>query len=415
MGDKVRDAVGCATAFRRNFMAVIGMTAVTLASGISMAHATPVLLHARQAKQTNQINQAKPPLVLATQGNFFVGGSYTQTKDGQIMTGQMYVQYQIPAHKKHPYPIVMIHGGGQTGEGYYQTLDGREGWATYFLRRGYAVYVVDQVDRGRSGYFTETYGPTRRPNTKAMMQRFSVPQDTMQYPQAKLHTQWAGSGKVGDPVFDQFFAGNVEDMVDLTMLEAMNRSAGDALLDKIGPVILLVHSQSGPIGWTLANDRPQQIKGLIAVESSGPPFHELAEIGAPDWYKYDAEKMARPFGITQTSLTYSPAVTSAADLKPVLQDKADQPDLAKCYLQAEPAHQLPEMAHVKILMVGSEASYHVPYDHCTSAYLTQAGVKHDFVRVPSVGINGNGHFMMIEKNSDQVAAFLAHWLDQNVH
>lgn len=359
--------------------------------------------------------QKTPPLALATQGNFFIGGNYMQTKDGQIMAGQMYVQYQIPAHKKHPYPIVMIHGGGQTGEGYYQTLDGREGWATYFLRRGYAVYVVDQVDRGRSGYFTEVYGPTRRPNTRAMMQRFSVPEDGMAYPQAKLHTQWAGSGKVGDPTFDQFFAGNVEDMTDLTQLEAMNRSAGDALLDKIGPVILLVHSQSGPIGWTLANDRPDRIRGLIAVESSGPPFHELIEKGAPDWYRYDDKKMARPFGITQNTLTYSPPIGNASDLHPVLQDQPDQPDLAKCYLQAEPARQLPEIAKVKILMIGSEASYHVPYDHCTSEYLTQAGVKHDFVRMPSVGIHGNGHFMMIEKNSDQIAAYLARWMDKNVH
>jgi hypothetical protein len=98
-----------------------------------------------------------------------------------------------------------------------------------------------------------------------------------------------------------------------------------------------------------------------------------------------------------------------------LQDKADQPELAKCYLQAEPARQLPEMAKVKILMIGSEASYHVPYDHCTSDYLTQAGVKHDFVRMPSVGIHGNGHFMMIEKNSDQIAAYLARWMDKNIH
>ena len=115
-------------------------------------------------------------MTLSTQGNFFVGGHYMQTKDGrQIMIGQMYVQYQIPAHKTHPYPIVMIHGGGQTGEGYYETPDGREGWATWFLRRGYAVYVVDQVDRGRSGYFTEAYGPPRAPNTKAMPATSAAP------------------------------------------------------------------------------------------------------------------------------------------------------------------------------------------------------------------------------------------------
>ncbi|HTH97701.1 MAG TPA: alpha/beta hydrolase [Stellaceae bacterium] len=366
------------------------------------------------AKEAAPAKGAKPPLVLATQGNFFVGGHYVQTKnDHQIMIGQMYVEYQIPAHRKHPYPIVMIHGGGQTGEGYYETPDGREGWATWFLRRGYAVYVVDQVDRGRSGYFTEAYGPTRAPNTKAMMQRFSVPQETMEYPQAKLHTQWPGTtGKVGDPVFDQFYAGNVEDMTDLTRLEAMNRAAGDALIDKIGPIILLVHSQSGPIGWTLANDRPDKIKALVAVESSGPPFYNVDEIGAPNWFKYST-KLARPWGPTQTNLSYDPPVNTPADLKPTLQAKADGPDLVQCYLQGAPVHKLPDMAKVPILMVGSAASYHVPYDHCTSEYLTQAGVKHDFIRLPSVGIHGNGHFMMIEKNSDQVAGFIEGWIERH--
>ena len=45
------------------------------------------------------------------------------------------------------------------GTTYTGTPDGREGWAQYFVRRGYAVYVVDQPGRGRSGYLTEVYGP----------------------------------------------------------------------------------------------------------------------------------------------------------------------------------------------------------------------------------------------------------------
>src|SRR5688572_14487437 len=81
--------------------------------------------------------------VVDEQGYFFVGGRYTQTKDGQIMAGQMFVQYQIPRERRHRYPIVMWHGGGQTGTNFLGTPDGRKGWADYFLARGYAVYVVD--------------------------------------------------------------------------------------------------------------------------------------------------------------------------------------------------------------------------------------------------------------------------------
>src|SRR4051812_24624928 len=187
---------------------------------------------------------AGSPLSIVHQGYFFVAGKYSDAKDGPLMTGQMFVSYQIPQQRKHRYPIVMWHGGGQTGTNFLGTPDGRPGWADYFLRAGYAVYVVDQPGRARSGYFTEAYGPTRRPNAKAMSERFTAPELANMYPQAKLHTQWPGKGVAGDPTFDQFFASQVEDMSNLTALEEYNRNAGIALLEKIGPAILLTHSQS---------------------------------------------------------------------------------------------------------------------------------------------------------------------------
>ena len=79
-------------------------------------------------------------------------------------------------------------------------------------------------------------------------------------------------------------------------------------------------------------------------------------------------------------------------------------------MQAEPARQLPHLAGIPIIIVASEASYHAAYDHCTAKYLTQAGVKNEFVRLPEKGISGNGHMMMIEKNNHQVADMLIEWL-----
>ena len=65
------------------------------------------------------------------------------------------------------------------------------------------------------------------------------------------------------------------------------------------------------------------------------------------------------------------------------QDKADGTDLVRCWLQDAPApRQLVNLKGIPILIVISEASYHAPYDHCTSKFLTQAGVKHSFVRLP---------------------------------
>jgi pimeloyl-ACP methyl ester carboxylesterase len=361
-----------------------------------------------------QTSAAKPvdPLVIAEQGYFFVSGKYTTTKDGQISVGQMYVQYQVPQQRKHAYPIVMWHGGGQTGTNFLGTPDGRMGWAEYFVRQGYAVYVVDQPGRARSGYFTDVYGPTRRPNTAAMSERFTAPEISKQYPQAALHTQWPGNGIAGDPVFDQFFASQVEDMTNLNTIEQLNRDAGVALLDKIGAAILLTHSQSGPFGWSIADARPKLVKALVAIEPSGPPFYDNSVIGPPDWFKDAA--IARSWGVTRIPLKYEPAASDAKDLTMSREAKSDGPDLVRCWVQASPARRLPNVSGVPILIVTSEASYHAPYDHCTSKYLTQGGVNNTFVRLPTVGIRGNGHMMMLEKNNLEIAAFLNGWLEKNV-
>ena len=108
------------------------------------------------------------PLVIEDQGSFFIGGVPKVTGHAtvppannpnqvntlnQITVGQMYVQFQIPAHKapKVP-PVIMVHGSSHTGACLESTPDGREGWEPYFVRRGISTYVVDQAGRGRSGF-----------------------------------------------------------------------------------------------------------------------------------------------------------------------------------------------------------------------------------------------------------------------
>ena len=382
----------------RGLMRVIALIAIAVLTACSYApQATP---------------NGSRRLVLAEQGYFFVGGHYATSKDGRIRVGQMYVQYQIPETRTQPYPVVMWHGGGQTGTNFMGTPDGRMGWGDYFLQRGYAVYIVDQPGRARSGYFTDVYGPTRRPNTDAMQTRFTVPEGGGQYPQAKLHTQWPGGGVAGDETFDQFFASQVEDMADLAAMERLNRDAGIALLEKIGPSILLTHSQSGPFGWALADARPKLVKGILAIEPNGPPFYENTVVGAPDWFKDGP--MGRTWGITRNALTFSPVVHDPEQLHITQQTAASGRDLVRCWLPASPAPRLPNLQNTPILIVVSEASYHAPYDHCTSQFLAQAGVANDFVRLADVNIRGNGHMMMLEKNNLEIAAFLDRWAREHI-
>lgn len=61
---------------------------------------------------------------------FFVGGNYTLNSDGEhICTNQMYVEKLVPAGGvSKPYPIVFVHGNGQTGTVRYSIMiEGREG------------------------------------------------------------------------------------------------------------------------------------------------------------------------------------------------------------------------------------------------------------------------------------------------
>jgi pimeloyl-ACP methyl ester carboxylesterase len=349
-----------------------------------------------------------PPLVIARQGYFFVGGTYFDAPDGRSMSGQMYVEFQIPAAQTHPYPIVMFSGGGQSGLNYTGTPDGREGWMQYFLRQGYAVYVLDQPSRARSPHQLEV-GTQTRATTDRVQQRFTAPERSKLWPQAVLHTQWPGTGVAGDPVFDQFFAQNFPSLASFPRQQELNRDAGAALLDRIGPAILLTHSQSGTFGWLVADARPALVKGIVALEPSGPPVHDNVEKGAPDWFADGP--ITKPYGLTAPPLSYDPPVASSSGLTFVRQEAPDAPHLVRCWAQATPARRLVHLQRMPILVVQAEASYHAAYDHCTVAYLRQAGVTSlRYVRLADEGIKGNGHMFMLEKNNLDIAALIARWL-----
>ncbi|HXQ52572.1 MAG TPA: alpha/beta hydrolase [Stellaceae bacterium] len=354
--------------------------------------------------------EGPPPLSIARQGYLFAGGTYSTVGARTVLSGQLYAEFQIPSRQTHPFPIVMVPGGGQSGTNFTGTPDGREGWAEFFLRLGYAVYVVDQPGRGRGAYQADRYGEARPVDLDFAQQRFTAPERFKLWPQAALHTQWPGAGVKGDPVFDQFLASQLPSIADFGLQQVLNRDALVALLDKIGPAILLTHSQSGAFGWPVADSRPDLVKAIVAVEPSGPPFTDIQNVGPPDWFRDTAAKAARPWGVTADPLVYDPPAASPNDLAVTQQEKADGPDLVRCWLQQEPARKLPHLRAIPVLVVTSEASYHAPYDHCTAKYLAQAGVPVTWVKLADVGIRGNGHMMMLEKNNLAIAGVMSRWL-----
>jgi pimeloyl-ACP methyl ester carboxylesterase len=195
-----------------------------------------------------------------------------------------------------------------------------------------------------------------------------------------------------------------------TRVEELNRAAGAALLDRIGPAIVLGRSQSGPFPWLYADARPDVVKAMVSLEPSGPPFVNVTFHGPPDYFADGP--VGRPWGLTATPLTYAPPITDPEQLSRAQQATPDGPDLVRCWLQGKAAYQLPTLQGKPTLIITGQASYHAPYDHCTARYLQQAGVDVEHVRLEQVGILGNGHLMNSEANSDQIAAFLVGWLER---
>ena len=95
--------------------------------------------------------EAKAPLSIAEQGMFSAGGTVTEPVEGDYNPTTNWldvtragntahvdhanVLYQIPVNDN-GHPIVYLHGYGQSRMGWMTTPDGRDGWATYFLRKG---------------------------------------------------------------------------------------------------------------------------------------------------------------------------------------------------------------------------------------------------------------------------------------
>jgi pimeloyl-ACP methyl ester carboxylesterase len=341
------------------------------------------------------------PLSIADQGFFWVGVERSPQSYGTIPTGQMYVQYQIPAAQTHPYPIVMVHGGGGQGTDYLGTPDGRPGWATWFLRQGYAVYVVDRPGHGRSPFHPDALGAMRPPATfEAMRALFTAPESNPEaYPQARLHHQWPRGSEAEEAGYlEQLLAGMGPMQSDLPAVHRNMQRLGAALLDRIGPAILMTHSAGGPFGWMVAEARPKLVKAIVAVEPFSPPFTD-GPFGSLVW------------GLTAAPVTYDPPAAEPAELKRELR-KAPRADLQDTYVQAEPARRLPNLRSIPILVVVSEAAWMATFTHGVVDFLKQAGAPAELLRLEEAGIHGNGHMMMSEKNSDEIAALLNGWIER---
>lgn len=225
----------------------------------------------------------------------------------------------------------------------------------------------------------------------------------MPYPQAAHHTQWPGAGLPGDQTFDAFFASQVQLQTNNTITAQLSNNSYVALADRIAtPHVLITHSQAGPFGWQLANERPDLLAGLVAIEPGASPFETWT--GPPYAPGYAQAWPPLIYGLTVLPLVYDPPLPDEdSDALARETHPPAGPDLAPCILQAEPARKLPNLAKVPILQIVGEASFHSVFSGCVASYLEQAGVDVEFVRLEEKDLRGNGHLMFMEKNNIEIA------------
>ena len=343
------------------------------------------------------------PITIAEQGSFFVGGKtisspgtfdptkFAKTEEGQSFpVDHLYVQYQIPLNPK-KLPIVMVHGKGQTGKTYETTPDGREGFRTIFLRKGYSVYVVDFPRRGRAGIptFTGPFGEIDG-NTYIDINKNRRFSNEETFPFFRLGDElgkYYPDTAFGKNGLNQFEQQNIASVADDPQVIS---DALAALVDKIGPVILLTHSQSGYFGW-LTRIKSKNVKAIITYEP-GPPKGLIFPEG-------EAPKPRKLFnGALLTHATEVPL----QDYKKLTEIPIQIINGDHIPIPTEPVSNLYlDFWRVRTMDVVDFAKT-----------INEHGGDASILNLPDVGLKGNTHFPMSDVNNVKVADLLSDYLKE---
>ena len=299
----------------------------------------------------------------------------TPVRFGAGLVGDPAVYYEVvaPLDARTKPPVVLVHGGSQTGCCYLRTADGRPGWAFAFARRGYRAIVPGWPGCGRSG---------------------AIPDEALDG-------------------------------------EAVCRGLG-ALLEALGePIILLTHSMSGACGWRLVETHGARIARVVAI-APGPPGNIQAEpnvLGETD-DAIEVQTAALRFRLSKRA-------PYCADLpfieKKIVGDggrfaRAGIPLMAAGMGAIAPRLILERLnvrgAQLKIerfenfrgkpilIVTGSHDLDHPrALDAATADWLNAKGAAAEFVYLPDLGITGNGHMMMMEDNSNALADLAVDWIE----
>ncbi len=336
--------------------------------------------------------------VTSRRGHFWVGADPDPATGAA--RGPMYVYWEAAVEVLHPYPIVLIHGGGGQGLDYLTTPDGRPGWATLLVEQGWVVYVVDRPGHGRSPYDPAVLGPIAPAlPVEVLTMIFRPPTEgPAALPFASLHTQWPGDrNDPADPAWHQFLASGGPMAADAFDRQSLEQRRLVELFERTGPAFVLCNSLGGPSGFLVADARPDLVKGLVALEPIGPPFSQMF---GPDTLQW---------GVAAVPVSFDPPASSPTEIA-LVEDPPVAPGAPSRVMQTEPARRLANLATVPIAVVSGEASVFRLTDAYLAEFLGQAGCDAVHIDLVEHGVRGNSHGSMFEHNNAEVLAVITTWI-----
>ena len=330
--------------------------------------------------------ETPPPLLIQEQGSFAAGGTvipatkpYNPMKpkpEGQTLHGDhAYVFYQIPAHAR-KYPLVFLHGAGQSARTWETTPDGREGFQNMFLRRGFGVYLLDQPRRGDAGRGTVSATVAATPDEQFWFGQFRLGV----WPDFFERTQFAR----GDKALDQFFRQMTPNTgpYDAEVVS----DAISALFDRIGSGILVTHSQGGGPGW-LTVMKNKNVRAVVAYEPGSGFVFPKGELPEP----IPNAGFFGPFKANEVPLEQFKALTRIPIVIHYGDNIPEQP-------VSEP-HQDYWRASLRTARLWAET-------------VNRHGGDVTVVHLPEAGLAGNTHFPFSDMNNAEVADLLSQWLKE---
>ena len=310
------------------------------------------------------------PLVIEKQGSFFVGGREVKSDtlstlpayapSGTIMVDQMYVRYQVPVDARR-LPVTLIHGCCLTGKTWETTPDGRMGWDEYFVRKGFPTYVIDQASRGRSASDPSAFNSIKLGKSPAdkMPPVFSAGREAAwaifrfgsEYPKVNPGMLFPLEAQ------EEFWKQMVMDWNAALVQPNPTVPALSLLAKRLNGTILISHSQSGIYPFQTAALDTKGIAAIISIEPGAcpAPTGDLA-----------------PYKNIPTVVLFGDYVDEAPRWAPRLK-------LCREF----------------------------------AAAMKAAGGKTEVLVLPEIGIKGNSHMLMQDRNSLQIADLLIDWIGKN--